>query len=224
MLPGVETQPTFALSQSAPQIMQKPALLFALFFLISCNSPEARLRHLQHDFGEKFAQQDFFEIKLKDEVLHLPLPPSSEAPLAQKAALESLQKEANSIEKEKLGTENQKKLVQLRLALGDCVVQAGNSLFDPSRYTISTRLRQFSEHPELLLFLEKIPAYYTQIEQRWHRPDIRFVPKAVAESQITLDLLEALEKKSNGEIAARTAAARAAVKDFIGLCQSGILR
>ena len=204
--------------------MQKLALLFALFFLISCNSPEARLERLQHDFWEKFARQDFFEIKLKDEVLHLPLPPSSELPIAQKALVEKLHQEANSIEKEKLGDESQKQLTQLRLALGDFVAQADNSLFDPSRYTVSMRLQQFSEHPDLPLFLEKIPAYYAQIEQRWQRPDIRFVQKAVAESQITLDLLEGLEQKSNGVLSERTRTARAAVKDFIGLCQSALLR
>ncbi|MFN0174086.1 MAG: hypothetical protein ACKVU0_05510 [Saprospiraceae bacterium] len=204
--------------------MQKLALLFALFFLISCNSPESRLERLQHDFWERFAKQDFFEIKLKDEVLHLPLPSSSEAPIAQKALAEKLHQEANSIEKEKLGAESQKRLAQLRLALGDCVAQAGNSFFDPSRYTISMRLQQFSEHPELPLLLEKIPEYYAQIEQRWQKPDVRFVQKAVAESQITLDLLEALEQKSNGVIVERTRTARAAVKDFIGLCQSALLQ
>jgi len=203
--------------------MQKPSLLLALIFLISCNSPEARLERLQHDFWEKFARQEFFEIKLKDEVLHLPLPPSSELPIAQKALVEKLHQEANSIEKEKLGDESQKQLAQLRLALGDCVAQAGNSLFDPSRYTFSMRLHQFSEHPDLPLFLEKIPAYYAQIEQRWQRPDIRFVQKAVDESQITLDLLEVLEQKSNGVLAERARTARAAVKDFIGLCQSALL-
>ncbi|MBC7775006.1 MAG: hypothetical protein H7246_06155 [Phycisphaerae bacterium] len=204
--------------------MLKHALLPTLFFLLSCNSPEARFKRLQHDFWEKFAQQDFFEIKLKNEVLHLPLPPNSPPSEQQKSWAERLQKEANSIEKEELSGENQKQLIQLRAALEDCVAHAGGAFFDPSRCVVLKPLQQFSDHEELLLLLEKIPAYYAQIEQRWQTPDARFVLKAVTESQNTLDLLNGLEKKSGGEIVAQTGEARAAVKDFIGLCQSALLQ
>ncbi len=204
--------------------MFKPITLFALVFLYSCNTPEARLGRLQHDFWEKYAQQDFFEIKLKNEVLHLPLPPSSAPSEQQKLWAESLQKEANSIEKEQLSVVDQKQLAQLRSVLDDCVTHAGRTFFDPSRCVVLMHLQQFFDHPDLLLVLENIPAYYAQIEQRWQTPDARFVSKAVEESQTTLDLLNTLEKNSSGKIVARTGAARAAVKDFIGLCQSALLQ
>ncbi|MFN0034257.1 MAG: hypothetical protein ACKVUS_04265 [Saprospiraceae bacterium] len=203
--------------------MFKPAALLASLFLISCNSPETRLDRLQHRFWEKFARQDFFEIRLENEVLHLPLPLAASPPEEQKTLALSLRKEAHSIEKEKLGTESQKQLAQLCAALDDLAASSGNPFFDPSRCAISQHLRQYSERAGLLLFLEKIPAYYAEVERRWQTPDGRFVPKAVAESQTALDLLNAVEEKSEGEISARARAARAAVKDFIGLCQSAFL-
>lgn len=203
--------------------MSKFAALSALILLLSCNSPEARLERLQHNFWEKFARQDFFEVKLKNEVLHLPLPPTNDQPEHRKELAENLQKEARSIQKENLNAAGQKQLVQIQSALEDCVAHAGNAFFDPSSCTVSSHLEQLTGHPELPLFLEKIPTYYAQIEQRWQTPDLRFVPKAVAESQNTLDLLHQLGEKSGVETAARAGAAKAAVKDFIGLCQSAVL-
>jgi hypothetical protein len=108
--------------------------------------------------------------------------------------------------------------------LDDCVAHAGTPFFDPSGCDVSGQLKQFSDHPELPLLLEKIPAYYAQIELRWQIPDRRFVSKAVDGAQTALDLLHGLEKGSGKEVVARTGAARAAVKDFIGLCQSAMLK
>lgn len=195
-----------------------PVLLLCLF---SCNSPEARLERLQHDFWEKLARQDFFEIKFKNEVLHLPLPPASEPSSQQKSWAEKLQQEARSIEKEKLSADQQKQLAQLSAALDDCVAHAGNPLFDPARCALSDQLLTYQEHPEFSVLLEKIPAYYAQIEQRWQTPDVRFVPTAVAKAQSALDLLDTHQKKT--EKLGQISAAQAALKDFIGLCQSAAL-
>lgn len=202
------------------KLMLKSPLIFALFFLISCNTPEAKLERLQHEFWEKFARQDFFEIKLKNEVLHWPLPPGSVQAEQQKAQAEALQKEAYSIEKEKLTPKNQKQLAQICAALDDCVANAGSPRFDPSRCALLTPLKQYEKHPEFSVLLEKIPVYYSQIEQHWQTPDLRLVSKAVEDSQNALDLLNTLEEKSGKETVAQT---RGAIKDFIGLCQSAYL-
>ncbi len=204
--------------------MKKFVLLSALFYLCSCNTPEARLRRLQHDFWETFARQDYFEVRLKNEVLHWPLPPASGQSEEQKSLAESLQKEAKAIDKEGLSAAGQKQLAQLSAALDDCVANAGLAFFDPSRCVISGQLQQFSDHPELPLLLEKIPAYYAQIEQRWQIPDSRYVSSAVDASQTALDLLNGPEKSSGGGMVALKGAARLAIKDFIGLCQSALLR
>lgn len=201
--------------------MYQPFTLFAALLLFSCNTPETQLGRLQHSFGEQFAKQEFFEVQFKNEVLLLPLPPNAEPPGELKTSAKALQKAANSIETTALNATQQKQLLQIRAALEDCVAHAGPPLFDPSRCTISARLQQYSEHPELAVLLEKIPAYYARIEQGWQTPDSRFVDKAVRESQIALDLLKNLEGKSKKEVIVR---ASAAVKDFIGLCQSTVLK
>lgn len=202
--------------------MQKPILsALVLLILCSCNSPEARLGRLQHTFWEKFARQDYYDVKLEKQTLHWPLPPISGTGEPQKQAAEKLQQEANAIEKDKLNAQDQKQLAQICAALEDCVANAGSPMFDPSRCTVSAPLQQFAGQAELSVLLGKIPDYYAQIEQRWRMPDSRFVSKAVEESQNTLDLLQELEAKMG---AAQVAKARAAVKDFIGLCQSALLR
>ncbi|MDO8368392.1 MAG: hypothetical protein Q7T20_16445 [Saprospiraceae bacterium] len=204
--------------------MLKNVALLTIIYMFSCNTPEARLERLQHNFWEKFAQQDFFEIQLKDEVLHWPLPPASKQPAEQQTLAETLQKEANSIVKEELSPAGQKQLLQIRAVLDDCVANAGAAFFDPSRFVVTGYLEQFSNHPELPILLENIPAYYTQVEQQWQTPDTRYVSKAVAESQSTLDLLNGLGKTAGSDVLARTGAAQAAIKDFIGLCQSAFLK
>ncbi len=189
-------------------------LIIGLLFLFSCNSPEARLERLQHDFWEKFAKRDFFEIKLQKEVLHLPLPPVTGQSNAQPILASSLQEQANAIDASKLSLENQKQLAQLRAALDDCVAHAGMPFFDPSRCVVAAHLAQLSDHPELSLFLEKIPVYYAQIEDRWQVPDTRFVSKAVDESQAALDLLQGLGIKTDGKMAPQIEAARGRSERF----------
>ncbi|MDO8971769.1 MAG: hypothetical protein Q7U74_13835 [Saprospiraceae bacterium] len=200
--------------------MYQPFAWFAVLLLFSCNTPEIQLGRLQHSFGEQFAKQDFFEVQFKKEVLLLPLPPNAMQSGELKTSAEALQKVANSIETKALNATQQKQLLQIRAALEDCVTHAGNPLFDPSRCAISAKLQQYSEHAELAVLLENIPNYYARVEQSWQTPDSRFVDKAVTESQIALDLLKKLEENSKKELIGQ---ARAAVKDFIGLCQSTVL-
>ncbi|MFN0214026.1 MAG: hypothetical protein ACKVT2_07200 [Saprospiraceae bacterium] len=200
--------------------MFKPAALFGLIFMFSCNSPDTRFRQLQLEVWQKFARHDFFEIHLKNEVLYMPLPPSIPLDSQRKSWVNSLQSEAQSIDLQSLSLENQKKMLQLRAVLQDFSESTDAAFFDPSNFVVLKHLQRFSDNPELTQLLDKIPAYYAQIEQNWRKPELRFVQKAVDQSQITLDFLDDLAKKSNGEIGANLAAARAAVKDFIGLCQS----
>lgn len=203
--------------------MFKPSFFFCSFLLFSCNSPEARLERLQHHFWDKLALHDYFEVKLKNEVLHWPLPPSFEVVGNQKEQVLILQTEAKAIEREKLTVNGQQQLDQMNAALDYCASLGEKSLFDPSRCCVGVWLRQFSGHPEFPVLLENIPMYYAQIEQRWQTPDVRFVEKAVHESQSALDLLKGLEENERGDMAVKAASAKAAIKDFIGLCQSALL-
>ena len=206
-----------------PYIRLNSALLSAALLLLSCNTPESRLRRLQHDFWENYSRQDYFEIKLLKETLHWPLPPLPMPSNRQKSLAARLQEEAASIESEKMNPESRQQLAQIRAALEDCLAQEGNALFDPARFVLLDEWSRFSAHPELPNVLEKIPEYYSTVEQRWQMPDTGLVSKAVTESQKTLDWLNALEGKTGGEFA-RIQAARAAIKDYIGMCQSALLK
>lgn len=207
-----------------PYIRLNPTLLFAALLLFSCNTPESRLRRLQHDFWENYARQDYFEIKLNKETLHWPLPPLPMPSNRQKSLAARLQEEAASIESEKMNLESRQKLAQIRAALDDCLAHEGNALFDPARFVLLDQWLQFSAHPELRGVLEKIPEYYAEVEQRWQMPDTSLVAKAVTESQKTLDWMNALEEKSGSELSMHLQAARAAIKDYIGMCQSALLK
>jgi len=201
-------------------MLQKYVASCLTLFLFSCNNPETRLERLQRDFREEFARQEYFEISLENEVINLPLPPIA-PPSAQKKQLAlSFQKEADSIDKEQLNEVQQKQLVQIRAALDDFVAQDGNSFFDPARCSMAAPLKRFSDHPELQVLIDSIPAYYAQVWKRWQTPELRFVPKAVDESQAALDLL-CLSGEKHGD--STISQAKAAVKDFIGLCQSAWL-
>ena len=201
-------------------ILQKTVASCLTLFLFSCNNPEARLKRLQHDFREEFARQEYFEVRLKNEVLNLPLPPLAPATEQKKQLALSFQKEANSIDKEQLNEIQQIQLVQIRAALNDLVAQDGHSVFDPVRWCIAGTVKRFSDQPELPVLIDSIPAYYAQVWKRWETPNVRFITKAVDESQTALDLLHSAGEKLEKSTVRQ---AKAAVKDFIGLCQSAWL-
>jgi hypothetical protein len=201
----------------------KRATLFLLFLASACDTPQSRFESLQRDFWEKFARQDSFEIALEGRSIRLPLPPSSSQPAERGNLAESLRERAYSIENEKLSAENQSKLAQLRAALDEIRQHPEGGFFDPARCAVAASLRDLRAE-QAPIFLEKIPAYYAEVERRWRMPEPRLVAKAVAESQAALDILKTLEKDWSAENRSTLEASRAAIKDFIGLCQSAQLR
>lgn len=192
--------------------MFRPISLFALLTLLSCNRAEDRLDRLQHDFWEHFGRQDYFAIQLPDERLLLPLPPHRGQHGDRVLWAKELLKSAQNIPVEALSLPSQTQLHQLKSALEDLVHRTDGVFFDPSRCGLSHHLLRYGGQPCGRVLLEHIPAYYAEVERRWQTPDVRFVPKAVEEALGSLEILS----KNEGE----TEAARWAVKDFIGLCQS----
>lgn len=211
--------------QKMPKILLLPFLLLSL---VSCNSPEARLERLQRAFREKFAQQDFFEVTLEKEVLHLPLPPVSAPSDQQKQWVSELQQQAAAIDGAQLNDTQQKQLAQLRTVLDDLAAHTHNPLFDPLRYSLHESLEKTCSSGDVAktnFLLGNIPAYYAAVEQRWQTPDLRLVPDAVEKSKKTVDLLKKMEEEWKGLIPRnKTEPAKAAIKDFIGLCQSAVLQ
>lgn len=201
-------------------ILQKLLSSCLILFLLSCNNPEVRLKRLQREFREEFARQEYFEVRLKNEVINLPLPPIAPPSEQKKQLALGFQEAANSIDKEQLNEVHQKQLGQIRAALDDFVAQDGNSLFNPARCSMEAPLKKFSDHPELSVLIDSIPAYYALVWKRWQTPEVRFVSQAVDESKSALDLLHSAGERYGHSTVSQ---ARAAVKDFIGLCQSAWL-
>jgi len=203
--------------------MFKPIALFALLSLLSCNRAEDRFARLQHEFWEQFGRQDFYEIQLPAERLLLPLPPRGTRHGEQLTGAKKLLESAQGMPSEALSHQSQTRLLQIRSALEDLVHRSGGVFFDPSRCGLSSHLRRYAEQPECGVLLANIPAYYAEVERRWQMPDARFVPKAVDEALGALDLLTKIGGGTGEQSSGEAAAARWAVKDFIGLCQSSAL-
>lgn len=194
-----------------------PLLLVSALLLVQCNAPADRLQRAQHEFWENFARKDFFEVRLKKETLHWPLPPLSVDAASRLAKARELEETLAAIDSTQLKPEQQKQLTQLRAAVHDCVAQHGSALFDPTRCDVLADLQRLEKHPEWPVILQKVPEYYQEIEKRWQTPDAALVEPAVSRAQNTLDFLRTRHPDD------AVMAASGAVKDFIGLCWSGWL-
>lgn len=194
-----------------------PLLLVSALLLVQCNAPADRLQQVQHEFWENFARKDFFEVRLKKETLHWPLPPLSGDAASRLAKARELEETLAAIDSTQLKPEQQKQRSQLRAAVHDCVARQGSSLFDPTRCDVLADLQRLEKHPEWPVMLQKVPEYYQEIEKRWQTPDASLVEPAVSRAQNTLDFLRT-KSPDTGVIAASCA-----IKDFIGLCWSGWL-
>lgn len=195
----------------------KPFFLGFFLLLFSCNGPEDQLRRVQHEFWEHFARKDFFEVRLKNETLHWPLPPLGADAASRLDKAQVLEKTLAAIDSTLLNPEQQKQRSQLQAAIRDCVGRRGSTLFDPSRCDVLADLQRHESHPEWTIILQKVPEYYQEIEKRWQTPDAALVEPAVVHAQNTLDYLRS--KAPDATVVAATGA----IKDFIGLCWSGWL-
>lgn len=202
--------------------MRKPLLLFALLALFSCNTPTKRLTHLQHEFLQKLANQDYFEVKTPQETYFLPLPTTQIQP-EQRAVAGLLQKEANALAKAALSAEQHLQLEIIQRALADFLASSAQMFGDPSRFVVGDLLQKAHSETEGGLLLEKIPAYYTEVEKRWQIPSVPKASKALEKARAALELLHKMEKQADGVAAERIISAQYALKDFIGLCQSAHL-
>jgi hypothetical protein len=200
-----------------PKMRNTSLLLAAALLLISCNAPADQLQRAQHEFWENFARKDFFEVRLKKETLHWPLPPQSGDAASRLTKARELEETLAAIDSMQLKPEQQKQRKQLLAAVHDCVTRQGGTLFDPSRCDVLEDLQRLEKHPEWPVILQKVPEYYQEIEKRWQTPDAALVEPAVSRAQNTLDYLRTKSPDTAVEIAT------CAIKDFIGLCWSGWL-
>ncbi len=214
--------------------MRYTILLFLLFWGTSCSSPEQQLNRLQYDLIYKHPKPETFLIKIPTDTLELPLPQvQSQATLD---FIARCKQQAQSIPAITLPVNQQKRLFYLLFAL-DSLHRSYGQIIRPQEYAMGV-LPQRICPPEkgvqnaalFMALLEKIPAYYDLVESRWIKPQLADLPSAIATAQSALDALNTLEKIPEGLNTAQQTTfinllppAKAALKNFIGLCQSGYL-
>lgn len=195
-----------------------PVILFFTVFFAACESSHEKISRLQSDFLMALEGGDFFEIPLGKEKLKLPLPPAPEMAAQRQKKIAALQGEAQGISTAGLSPEDQRRLTQLTAQLDEMVKRGGAVFFDPVRYDISGVLQE--NVPKggnfTRILLEKIPAYYAEIERRWQSTTPARADQAANKSVKSLELLEKMGSEAD--------AARLSVKDFIGHCHSEVLQ
>lgn len=207
--------------------------LLGLCALASCSSPDQQFERLKQQFITEHPRQDLFENGLEKTGIRLPLPPSPEGLSALKTFVETCKSKAYEIDLAKLSPENQLGLKRFRAALDSLGAQRSSAGIDPQDYTMAERIKALSGEKKaepLLRLLEKIPAYYESVYQRWSAPEPGRIKTAVASSMLALDELDKLEQGNwlpadiRANLQQALPPARSAIRDYIGLCLSGHLK
>lgn len=208
----------------------------AVLLMAACASPEERFIRLQLDFIANRPPPEVFEIQADSDTVRWPLPPSAEYAGALKEFAETYRKRAHSIDAETLTPKTKEDLRQFQVALDSICARFARAQSDPCDYTLHNVLSHFTgssglRHPALMVrVVEQIPHYYARVQQRWTVPAPARIPEATHQALATLDHLQHIEENLPGlsvgyrdQLEKTMPPARAAIKDFIGLCQSGLL-
>ena len=191
-------------------------------FLLSfaaCESPHDKISRLQSELLTVLGEQDFYEIRTKKQTIRLPLPPSPELADARKQLVLDINLETYSFENENLSEPDQKRLNLLCTNLKEMVKRGNAAFFDPAKCVLTDELLknlQSGDQSVLEVLCQKIPEYYAEVERRWQAPDPGRANVAATKSLLVLDDLEKIGDKASP--------ARLAVKDFICLCHSAVLK
>ena len=206
---------------------------FLLFLLPACTSPQDRLQALESEMIGLLGPAAELQVPLQSGSFRLPLPPPLEVQTEQKNRAQALLVKSAQIDSLALAPEQRRQLRQYRQVLTDLSGSRTGWPLDPLDYTLAELLRQAlipSNGESLAVLLEKMPAYYTEVEQRWGRPNPRNLAAAVARCLVILDQLMQLEndlrkypQPIQTRLQAALPAARAAIKNYLGLCRSGVL-
>lgn len=202
-----------------------------LLSLNACMSTEDRLAKLEKTILKVLPRPEYFVVKGDKDTLQLLLP----APGAGRLAAEYCTVKETVAQMDTAGlTEREKLAVKHYYNLLDSA--CANPLFfnNPAQYSVAYALKNATKQPTLDLYLallEKIPDYYAQVQQNWHTPEPTRIKTAVNQCVGVLDELNQAEQEAErwapeqrNRLYAAIPAARAAVKDFIGLCESGKLQ
>ena len=173
------------------------------------------------------------KVPVQNAQFQLPLPPPLEVQAEQKSRAQQLLTKAAQIDSLVLRPAERRQLRQYRQVLTDLSADSKGWPLDPLAYTLTEPLQRCLAEPDgesLAVLLEKIPGYYAEVEQRWGRPNPKNLDPAVNQCLAVLDQLETLEKDLGKyppavqmRLQAALPSARAAIKNYLGQCRSGLL-
>ncbi|MEO6038366.1 MAG: hypothetical protein ABIQ93_08135 [Saprospiraceae bacterium] len=214
--------------------MRVAFLSFLLLFLLSaCTSPQDRLQAIESEMVDLLGPAADLNVPVQNAPFQLPLPPPLAVQAEQKSRAQKLLADAARIDSLALAPAERRQLRQYRQVLADLSGERSGWPLDPLGYTLNEPLQRCLVEPggeSLAVLLEKIPDYYTEVELRWGHPNPRNLDPAVAQCLAALDQLEQLEEdlgKYPLAVQARLQMAlppaRAAIKNYLGQCRSGVL-
>ncbi len=209
------------------------AFLCNLCFLIACTSPQDRLQQIESGMLELLGPAADLKVPVQDGSLPLPLPPPLEVQTAQKIQASRLLAEAEKIDSSKLEPIQRQQLQQYRQVLTDLSGSTAGWPVDPLMYTLYEPFQRCLSEPDgesLATLLEKTPDYYTEVEQRWGPTNPRSLHPTETQCLSVLDQLDRLENDLikyplpvRTRLQAALPAAKAAWKNYLGLCRSSVL-
>ncbi len=197
-----------------------------LFALAGCQSATDQLREAEHRFLQIVAIPERLQLAVGNDTLFLPVLPAPEAADEAKADALQLQARIQKIDIQTLEMNDKQRLEILKNAVDDLVLHGVSVPVDQICSRIADPFQQALQHnnPELTgRFLEQIPEYFREMEERWHKPAPHKIQDAILKADSAFDTLHLLEQQSPTSMKNKFITARFALKDYIGLCQSALL-
>ncbi len=166
------------------------------------------------------------QLAVGGDTLFLPLLPVPNAEMDAKKEAGNLQIWIQKIDPQALETPDRQRLEILERAVNDLVLNGVSIPSDQVCTQIADPFQQILKYnnPELTQrFLEQLPVYFTEMEQRWQAPAAQKIPDAMLEATAAFDALQLLQRQSPPAWNDKFTTARLALKDYISLCQSSLL-
>jgi hypothetical protein len=211
-------------------------LTVALFFAttwLACQTPADSMHSMQLEFFRARPPAAVFIVTAENDTLQLPLPPPAGQAEALQQLAETFRPRAAAFDTTGLEAAEQAEWRRFQQFL-DSLAVGPPPANHPARYALDDLLRHFvgrdraGRHPGLAVALvEQLPNYYEKVEANWQVPDTSAAAEATRRALISLELLDRLAVDATAysigyreRIQKALPAARYAIKDFIGLCES----
>ncbi len=206
---------------------------FLLLLCAACTSPQQQLQQLEGDMLQLLGPTAGWKIPTRNGAVWLPLPPPAGAQAEQQAQARQLLTSAAKIDTAAFIPDQRVQLRQYRQALNDLADASAGWPLDPLTYTLAGPLQRClaeTDGESLALLLEKMPDYYTEVEQRWRSTHRHHYAPAVQQCLATLDTLRGLEQSLEkypadlrGRLRGALPPAQMVLKNYLGQCRSLVL-